>query len=141
MGLLRPLGSAGIASLETLRGGHSNTNIRVRRNGADDVVLRLYQRDPGQARKEAAIATLVTGKVPAPRYLHVGERENVQTYTIVEYVDGTPLQSRRRARGRLRWRRACAIAAACHRRIRRSRKSARSRARRHADSAAQAPSR
>ena len=94
--LLRPLGSAGIASLETLRGGHSNTNIRVRRNGADAVVLRLYQRDPGQARKEAAIATLVTGKVPAPRYLRVGERENGQTYAIVEYVDGTPLQSRRR---------------------------------------------
>jgi aminoglycoside phosphotransferase (APT) family kinase protein len=92
--LLRPFGSAPIASLETLRGGHSNTNIRVRRSGADDVVLRLYQRDPGQARKEAAIAALIAGKVPAPRYLHVGERENGQTYAIVEYVDGAPLQPR-----------------------------------------------
>lgn len=92
--LLRPLGSAPVATVETLRGGHSNTNIRVRRTGADDVVLRLYQRDPGQARKEAAIAALIADKVPAPRYLHVGERENGQTYAIVEYVDGTPLQPR-----------------------------------------------
>jgi aminoglycoside phosphotransferase (APT) family kinase protein len=95
--LLRPLGSAAVAALEALRGGHSNTNIRVRRGGTDDVVLRLYQRDPGQARKEAAIAALVAGKVPAPRYLHVGERENGQTYAIVEFVNGTPLQ--RRVRG------------------------------------------
>ena len=91
--LLRPLGSAPISSLETLRGGHSNTNIRVRRGGGD-VVLRLYQRDPGQARKESAIAKLVAGKVPAPRYIHVGERENGQTYAIVEWIDGTPLQPR-----------------------------------------------
>jgi aminoglycoside phosphotransferase (APT) family kinase protein len=93
--LLRPvLGGARIEALETLRGGHSNTNIRVRREGADDVVVRLYQRDAAQARKEAAIATLVGGKVPAPRYLHVGERENGQTYAIVEWVDGAPLQPR-----------------------------------------------
>ncbi|MBL6852189.1 MAG: phosphotransferase [Alphaproteobacteria bacterium] len=92
--LLLPLGSASIASLETLLGGHSNTNIRVRRHRADDVVLRLYQRDPAQARKEAAIAALIAGRVPAPRYLHVGERENGQTYAVVEWVDGAPLQPR-----------------------------------------------
>src|SRR6185312_8510931 len=84
--LLRPLGNAPVSSLETLRGGHSNTNIRVRRGGADDVVLRLYQRDPGQVHKEAAIASLVSCRVLAPRYLHVGERDNGQTYAVVEYV-------------------------------------------------------
>lgn len=91
--LLRPaVGDAKIAGLETLRGGHSNTNIRVR--GVRDLVLRLYQRDPGQARKEAAIAKLVAGKVPAPGYLHVGERDNGQTYAVVEWVEGAPLQPR-----------------------------------------------
>jgi aminoglycoside phosphotransferase (APT) family kinase protein len=93
--LLRPvLDGARVEALQTLHGGHSNTNIRVRLDDANDVVVRLYQRDPAQARKEAAIATLVAGKVPAPRYLHVGERENGQTYAIVEWIDGTPLQPR-----------------------------------------------
>jgi aminoglycoside phosphotransferase (APT) family kinase protein len=92
--LLHPaLGAVSIAALEPLGGGHSNTNIRVRLNGAPgSVVLRLYQRDPEQARKEAAISRLVAGRVPAPAYLHVDERANGQAYAIVEWIEGTPLQ-------------------------------------------------
>jgi aminoglycoside phosphotransferase (APT) family kinase protein len=92
--LLYPaLGAVSIAALETLGGGHSNTNIRVRLHGAPrSAVLRLYQRDPAQARKEAALARLVAGRVPAPAYLHVGARANGQTYAVVEWIDGVPLQ-------------------------------------------------
>ena len=92
--LLGPaLGTVTIVSLEPLSGGHSNTNICVRL--ADrSVVLRLYQRDPSQARKEAALSTLVAARAPAPRYLHLGERaSNGQTYAVVEFVAGETLQS------------------------------------------------
>src|SRR5262245_42266392 len=93
-GLLRPaLGAVGIAALEPLGGGHSNTNIRVRLDGAPGhAVLRLSQRDPAQMRKEAALARLVAGRVPAPAYLHCGRRENGQSYAVVEWIDGAPLQ-------------------------------------------------
>jgi aminoglycoside phosphotransferase (APT) family kinase protein len=93
--LLRPaLGEVPVAGLETLGGGHSNTNIRVRLNSGS-VVLRLYQRDPGQMGKEAAIAHRVAGRVPAPVFLYCGTRaSNGQSYAVVEWIDGTPLQPR-----------------------------------------------
>jgi aminoglycoside phosphotransferase (APT) family kinase protein len=94
--LLRPaLGEVSIAALETLSGGHSNTNIVVRLNAPPHaVVLRLYQRDPAQMRKEAAIARLVKERVPVPAYLHCGTRANGQSYTVVEWMDAAPLQPR-----------------------------------------------
>ena len=92
--LLAPVtGGAPIVSLEPLGGGHSNTNIAVRLADAT-FVLRLYQRDPAQARKEAAIAALVHARVPAPRYLHIGRRDsNGQVFAIVEFVAGETLHA------------------------------------------------
>ncbi len=92
--LIRPaLGDVTIARIEPIGGGHSNTNIRVDLKSAPHcVVLRLYQRDPAVARKEAAIARLVSGKVPAPRYLHTGEHLG-RTYAVVEFVEGETLAS------------------------------------------------
>ena len=92
--LVRPaLGDVRVLEVETLGGGHSNTNLRVRLDAKpNSVVLRLYQRDPKEARKEAAISALVAPTVPVPRYLHVGTRaSNDQTYAVVEWVDGEPL--------------------------------------------------
>lgn len=92
--LLRPaLGEVRALGVETLGGGHSNTNLRIRLDSQPhSVVLRLYQRDPTQARKEAAISALVAPTVPAPRYLYTGERaSNGQLYSVVEWVDGEPL--------------------------------------------------
>lgn len=92
--LVRPaLGDCRVLRVEPLGGGHSNTNLRVHLDGSpDSVVLRLYQRDPTQATKEAAIAALVAATVPVPRYLHLGERpSNGQTYAVVEWVEGQPL--------------------------------------------------
>jgi aminoglycoside phosphotransferase (APT) family kinase protein len=92
--LLRPaLGDVSVTALAPLAGGHSNTNIHVRLDAAPhNVVLRLYQRDPAQMRKEAALARLVAGRVPAPAYLYCGTRANGQGYAVVEWLDGTPLQ-------------------------------------------------
>ena len=92
--LVRPaLGDVRVLAVEVLGGGHSNTNLRVRLDTEPySVVLRLYQRDPTVARKEAAISALVAPTVPVPRYLHVGRRlSNEQTHAVVEWIDGEPL--------------------------------------------------
>lgn len=92
--LIRPaLGAVRIRDIEAMTGGHSNTNLHIELEQAPyAVVLRLYQRDPGQARKEAAISALVAPTVPVPRYLHLGERSsNGQTYAVVEWVEGETL--------------------------------------------------
>lgn len=82
-----------VVATEPISGGHSNTNIRAQMPDRS-VVLRLYQRDPTQARKEAALSKLVAGRVPAPHYFYVGERDaNGQTYAVVEFVEGETLQS------------------------------------------------
>jgi aminoglycoside phosphotransferase (APT) family kinase protein len=92
--LIRPaLGESRVLRVEPLGGGHSNTNLRLHLDGRpNSVVLRLYQRDPTQAPKEARISALVAATVPVPHYLHLGERpSNGQTYAVVEWVDGQPL--------------------------------------------------
>jgi aminoglycoside phosphotransferase (APT) family kinase protein len=92
--LIKPaLGDCRVLRVEPLGGGHSNTNLRLHLDAApDSVVLRLYQRDPTQAAKEAAITKLVAATIPVPHYLHLGERSsNGQTYAVVEWVEGQPL--------------------------------------------------
>jgi aminoglycoside phosphotransferase (APT) family kinase protein len=92
--LIRPaLGDVRVLHVEPIAGGHSNTNLHVELEPAPyAVVLRLYQRDPAQARKEAAIAALVAPTVPVPLYLYLGERaSNGQTYAVVEWVEGETL--------------------------------------------------
>jgi len=87
------LGPVRIRGIEAMTGGHSNTNLHVELEQAPyAVVLRLYQRDPAQARKEAALSALVASTVPVPRYLHLGERaSNGQTFAVVEWVQGETL--------------------------------------------------
>jgi len=87
------LPGARITAMAPIKGGHSNTNIRLALDAAPHaLVLRLYQRDPAQAKKEAALSRLVAEKVPAPRFLHLGTRpSNGQTYAIVEWVEGETL--------------------------------------------------
>src|SRR5258708_36147076 len=92
--LIRPaLGPVRVRHVEAMPGGHSNTNLHVELDAAPyAVVLRLYQRDPQQVRKEAAISALVAATVPVPRYLHCGERASTgQTYAVVEWVVGETL--------------------------------------------------
>ena len=82
--------SARIAGFAALDGGLLNTNIRVDLESGR-VLLRLYQHDPGQAGKEAAIARRLGGVVPVPRTLHLGERAG-QRFAVVEWIEGAPLR-------------------------------------------------
>ena len=90
------LPGARVTALETCRGGLSNSNIRVRLAGPPgDLLLRFYQREPGEARKEAALAALLEGRVPVARFLHLAETNPVTAgpYAILEWCDGELLSS------------------------------------------------
>ncbi|MEJ0028709.1 MAG: aminoglycoside phosphotransferase family protein [Rhizomicrobium sp.] len=80
---------ARVAGFAALDGGLLNTNLRVDLEGGR-VLLRLYQHDPAQAGKEAAIARRLHGLVPVPRYLHLGMRDG-QRFAVLEWVAGEPL--------------------------------------------------
>ena len=79
-----------------LSGGLANTNLRLDLDGEPHrVVLRLYQRDPGEMTKEAAIAARLDGKVPVARFLHV-ERDPGRLgapFAVLSWVDGVILDS------------------------------------------------
>jgi aminoglycoside phosphotransferase (APT) family kinase protein len=86
------LPQARVTGFAALEGGLANTNIRVALAGVPmRVLLRLYQRDPAQARKEAAIARRLEGIVPVPRVLHLGERDG-QVFALLEWMEGARLE-------------------------------------------------
>ncbi|HTO82579.1 MAG TPA: phosphotransferase, partial [Methylomirabilota bacterium] len=95
--LLEPLfPGAVVTALEPARGGLANTNIRVALAGrAAPVLLRLYQQDPPQARKEAAVVRLIGDQVPVPRFLHVSDTNPItgRPYAVVEWVEGVRLET------------------------------------------------
>ncbi len=79
-----------------LLGGRSNTNIAV--NLADRphrVVLRIYQGDPAQARKEAALARMLSERrAPIARMLHFADQNPVtgHPYALIEWIAGERLE-------------------------------------------------
>ncbi len=75
-------------------GGLANTNLRLTLAGRDSpLLLRLYQRDPAQARKEVALHRRVAGHVPVPAILYAADANPVTggPYAMVEWVDGIHL--------------------------------------------------
>ncbi len=84
-----------VAKIEVLSGGLANTNIRAVLADGRSLRLRLYQHDPKQAAKEAALARLVKDRVPVPQYLHLGEANNVAgvPYAVIEWVEGARLDT------------------------------------------------
>lgn len=90
------LPGARVAAVTPVGGGLANTNLRVDLAGtAAPVLLRLYQRDPSQAAKEAALHRLVAGRVPVPALLHDAGDNPVTggPYAVVEWVEGTRLET------------------------------------------------
>ncbi|WP_026606122.1 phosphotransferase family protein [Methylocapsa acidiphila] len=79
------------------RGGLTNTNIEVGLAAAPwRVCLRLYQGNPKEAGKEAALnALLVPRGVPTARFLHFSPSNpmNGAPYAILEWVEGARLAS------------------------------------------------
>jgi aminoglycoside phosphotransferase (APT) family kinase protein len=86
-------GAGHLRHLSSLDGGLANTNFRVDLDGEPrTVLLRLYQLDPTQAEKEAALAKRLRDQIPVPNYLHVGS-DRGNRYAIVEWVDGERLET------------------------------------------------
>lgn len=87
---------ARLRSVTPLSGGLANTNLHLSFAGEPgDLVLRLYQRDPGQMMKEAAIAARLDGRVPLADYLHVEpdpERLGAP-FALLRWIDGVTLDS------------------------------------------------
>ena len=86
--------SASVTAFRPSVGGLSNTNIEVELADAPHrVLLRLYQRDRAAAQREAAISALVLQQgVPAPRFLHIGDR-NGRPYAVLEWIAGSRLET------------------------------------------------
>ena len=92
--LLAPaLAGARVLRLEPLTGGLTNSNYRVTLADAPhDVLIRFYQRDPKEAKKERALARLVASRVPVPQFLHL-DADAETPYAVLEWVDGAMLEA------------------------------------------------
>jgi aminoglycoside phosphotransferase (APT) family kinase protein len=94
--LVRPaLPDTPVTGFEMVVGGLANTNVKVLIAGPPHrVLLRLYQRDLAQARKEAALHALVRHRVPTARFLYFSQANMVTggPYAILEWVEGERLE-------------------------------------------------
>ena len=85
---------ARVTEVLPIEGGLANTNLKLTLAGRDSpLLLRLYPRDPAQARKEAALHRRLAGSVPAPTILHAAD-DNAVTwgpYAVIEWIDGVHL--------------------------------------------------
>ena len=87
---------AQLRSATPLSGGMANTNLHLSFAGEPgDLVLRLYQRDPGQMMKEAAIAARLDGRVPLADFLHVDPDPKPlgAPFALLRWIDGVTLDS------------------------------------------------
>jgi aminoglycoside phosphotransferase (APT) family kinase protein len=93
--LLRPaFGEVRVVAAERVSGGLVNTNLRVTLDRPPRrVLLRMFQRDPVQAKKEAAIDRLIAGRVPSARFLYFSPCDPITglPYAVLEWIDGIRL--------------------------------------------------
>lgn len=85
-----------IVSIEPIKGGLTNTNIKIclsHRTGA--LLLRIYQRGIAPAQKEMAVYRLVGGRVPVPRFIHFSPESSVAShpYAVLDWIEGFELQT------------------------------------------------
>src|SRR5690242_17716536 len=95
--LIRPaFPAARLRSFRPPPGGLANTNVTVLLwGGPKAVVIRLYQRDPAVAPKEAALNALVLRHgVPTARFLYAASTNEVTggPYAIMEWIEGLRLR-------------------------------------------------
>ena len=93
--LLRPaLGDVPIVATARVSGGLVNTNLQITLAGPPGrVLLRMFQRDPLQAHKEAAIDRLIVDHVPAARFLYFNPADPItgRPYAVLQWIDGIRL--------------------------------------------------
>ncbi len=88
------LPGARVIEVTPATGGLANTNLRLTLADRESpLLLRLYQRDPAQARKEVALHRGLAGHVPVPAILYAADGNPVTggPYAVVEWIDGIHL--------------------------------------------------
>ncbi len=86
---------ATITAFARAKGGLMNTNLQVHlSNRAQPLLLRLYQRDAPQARKEVAVTRMVAGQVPVPSLIHYSDDNPITggAYAVMEWIEGERLE-------------------------------------------------
>jgi len=76
-------------------GGLANTNIYVRLADGEQLLLRIFQRDPGQAEKEYNLSLLTSNRVPVPPCLYFSPTNpfSGHPYLIRQWVEGDRLET------------------------------------------------
>lgn len=85
---------ARVTNAVAVEGGLANTNLRLTLAGRDSpLLLRLYQRDPAQARKEVALHRRLSGHVPVPAILYAAADNPVTggPYAVIEWIEAVHL--------------------------------------------------
>lgn len=76
---------------QATQGGLANTNYRLElSNSANPILLRIFSRNPGAARKEFAINQLVKTCVRVPEYFYFADSNSItgHPYALMEWIDG-----------------------------------------------------
>jgi aminoglycoside phosphotransferase (APT) family kinase protein len=82
------------AHLTPLDGGYSGETFLVGDDPTDQVVLRIYQRDPDRAVVDASLLRLVRGILPVPEVVEVRPRDgDAPALLVTERIEGRSLDS------------------------------------------------
>lgn len=85
-----------VEAREYAHGGLANTNLVVTLAGrAAPLVVRIFTRDPEQAKKELRLLQLLQHRVAVPEVFHLGEDSSVMPYPfmLLEYIQAERLDS------------------------------------------------
>lgn len=85
-----------VISAQPTQGGLANTNYRLElSNVVSPILLRIFSRNPGAARKEFAINQLVKSCVSVPEYFYFADSNSItgHPYALMEWIDGYMLDS------------------------------------------------
>lgn len=96
LGMVEPLWApAAIASFELVSGGKANTNYLISHAGGERAMLRIYTRDAGACRREAALHALVAPRVrvPALLYSQPDAAPFGAPYAVLEWLEGESLMA------------------------------------------------
>jgi aminoglycoside phosphotransferase (APT) family kinase protein len=94
-----PWGGDRLRDVQRLRGGKSNTNLRLVSEAGASLVLRIYERDRGALARERSVLRFVRGVVPAPRMLGCGALQDGAPYALLEWIEGRTVREALREDG------------------------------------------
>lgn len=84
-----------VIEVDTVVGGLTNTNLRIRLDGRPgSLLLRFYQRSGDLAHKEMLLCRRVESRVRVPTYLHYAPENPVtgHAFAVIEWIEGSTLQ-------------------------------------------------